>query len=149
MQQYKLVFHIGEVMLIDTIRPCVPNAVAGLLEEMVGMVDLLDAVAILDVNILGQFDEMKTFNKRGEVGMGQNDDLVQADFWVSMAFNKNAPDDELRKRFREFSLRADKMLLNDWEDYTDQRMLEVKKILREVIREKEGTKVLDVFKIFR
>ena len=38
---------------------------------------------------------------------------------------------------------------NDREDYTDQRMLEVKKILREVIREKEWTKVLDVFKIFR
>ncbi len=90
----------------------------------------------------------KTFNKRGKVGMGQNDDLMQADFWGSMAFNKNAPD-ELRKRFREFSLRADKVLLNDWEDYTDQRMLEVKKILREVIREKEGTKVLDVLKIFR
>ena len=46
-------------MLIDTIRPCVPNAAAGLLKEMVGMADLLDAVAILDVNILGQFDEMK------------------------------------------------------------------------------------------
>jgi hypothetical protein len=26
---------------------------------MVGMADLLDAVVILDVNILGQFDEMK------------------------------------------------------------------------------------------
>lgn len=59
MQQYKLVFHIGKVMLIDTIRPCVPNAVAGLLKEMVGMADLLDAVVILDVNILGRFDEMK------------------------------------------------------------------------------------------
>ena len=46
-------------MLIDTIRPCVPNAVAGLLKKMVGMADLLDAVVILDVNILGQFDEMK------------------------------------------------------------------------------------------
>ncbi len=46
-------------MLIDTIRPCVPNAVACLLKEMVEMADLLDAVVILDVNILGQFDEMK------------------------------------------------------------------------------------------
>ena len=59
MQQYKLVFHIGEVMLIDTIRQCVLNAVAGSLKEMAGMADLLDVVVILDVNILGQFDEMK------------------------------------------------------------------------------------------
>ena len=75
--------------------------------------------------------------------MTDNNDLVQADFWVSMAFNKNAPDDELRKRFREFSLRADKMLLDDWKEHNDERMLEVKKILREVIREKEGSGFFD------
>ncbi len=78
--------------------------------------------------------------------MAENDDLVRADFWVSMAFNMNAPDDELRKRFREFSLRADKMLLEDWKDRSDERMLEVKKILREVIREKEKSNFLDIFK---
>ena len=35
------------------------KSLPGLLKEMVGMADLLDAVVILDVNILGQFDEMK------------------------------------------------------------------------------------------
>ena len=51
--------------------------------------------------------------------------------------------EELRKRFREFSLRADKMLLDDWKDRTDERMLEVKKILREIIKEKEGAGLLN------
>ena len=81
--------------------------------------------------------------------MADNDDLVQADFWVSMAFNKNAPDEELRRRFRGFSIRADKMLLDDWKDCTDERMLEVKKILREVIREKEGSGLLNFLRAIK
>ncbi len=30
--------------------------------------------------------------------MSDLEDLKQADFWAAMAFNKDAPDDELRKR---------------------------------------------------
>ena len=47
--------------------------------------------------------------------------------------------------FNEFHcfLLYDKMLLDDWKDRTDERMLEVKKILREVIKEKEGSGLLN------
>ena len=78
--------------------------------------------------------------------MSDLEDLKQADFWAAMAFNKDAPDDELRKRFRSFSLRADKMLLDDWKDFSDKRMLEVKKIMIEVIKEKENPGLFSIVK---
>ena len=61
------------------------------------------------------------------------DDLARADFWASMAFNPDAPDEELRHWFKEFSLRADKMLLDDWKDNNDGRMAEVKQIMYELL----------------
>ena len=73
--------------------------------------------------------------------MAEGDDLVRADMWASMSFRPGLSDDELRKRFREFSLRADKMLLEDWKKYTeehnDERMHQICQILSDVIFEKE------------
>ena len=79
--------------------------------------------------------------------MGEMDDLVRADFWASMAFKPSLPDEELRHWFREFSLRADKMLLEDWKDQNYGRMAEVKQIMYEVIYEKEHPPVKKMVKI--
>ena len=69
--------------------------------------------------------------------MGEMDDLVKVDFWASKAFNPDLPDEELRHWFKEFSLRADKMLLDKWKHHNDDRMTEVKQILWDMIYEKE------------
>ncbi len=79
--------------------------------------------------------------------MGEMDDLVKADFWVSKAFNPDLPDEELRHWFKEFSLRADKMLLDKWKHHNDDRMAEVKQILWDVIYEKEHPPVKKMTKI--
>ncbi|WP_035784926.1 hypothetical protein [Butyrivibrio sp. MC2021] len=79
--------------------------------------------------------------------MSNMDDLVRADFWASMAFNPDASDEELRHWFKEFSLRADKMLLDDWKNHNDGRMAEVKQIMYEVIYEKEHPPVKKMLKI--
>ncbi len=73
--------------------------------------------------------------------MAEGDDLVRADMWASMSFRPGLPDEELRRKFRDFSLRADKMLLEDWKKYAeeqnDERMRQICKILTDVIFEKE------------
>ncbi len=73
--------------------------------------------------------------------MAENDDFIRADMWASLSFNPKMPDDELIKWFREFSVRADKMLLDDWTKYVektnDERMRKICKMLTDVIYEKE------------
>ncbi|MCR5773055.1 MAG: hypothetical protein K6G87_17670 [Butyrivibrio sp.] len=68
--------------------------------------------------------------------MEKTEDLIAVDYWASMAFDRNMTDELLRKRFNEFSLKADQMLLNDWKNIRDDRMQHICNILETVIKEK-------------
>jgi hypothetical protein len=61
--------------------------------------------------------------------------------WASMSFRPGLSDDELVRKFKDFSLRADKVLLEDWKKYAeeqnDERMRQICKILSDIIFEKE------------
>lgn len=61
------------------------------------------------------------------------DDLISADYWAGMVDVRGTKDEELRKRFSEFSMDARKMLLEDWKDLDDERMQEIVKILKECL----------------
>lgn len=78
------------------------------------------------------------------------DDLKRADCWAFMAFGLKNSNESLEKNFREFTLRADRMLLDNWtKDLEDKRQTswfgedsvrrfeEIIGILKRVIDEKE------------
>lgn len=44
-----------------------------------------------------------------------DNDLMEADYWAGMAFSLDNSDESLIRQFRKFSLRADMMLLEDWQ----------------------------------